>query len=369
MPIGRCTGRLVPLLMSGSEVAIAELTGPLLLGHFFNWGLFGALTVQAYIYYLAFPHDRWIPKTIVAVAYTLEFLQTILATRDAFRNFGTGWGDLDDLNKVGWLWFSVPVMSSIISVSAQIFFAWRIWMFSDKWWLPTLIVLLAITEGIAGIWSGVSAHFIGIFSKVQEHNEKTTAVWLGGTALCDVIIAASMIYYLTRSKTGFRSTNVILAKFVRITVETGAVCATFAILDLAFFIAYKHNNYHLAPSIALSKLYSNSLLVVFNARIRFVGGRDIGNASDDYSLSFTTTSFNATTSATMPIHRLSRAPHHTISVSAQETTTSQSNLDLDLELDNNTVTKFRNESDDPLAEKEHTHPEASRHRRSAELYP
>ncbi len=65
------------------------------------------------IYYLAFPHDRWIPKTIVAVAYTLEFLQTILATRDAFRNFGTGWGDMDDLDKVGWLWFSVPVMSSI----------------------------------------------------------------------------------------------------------------------------------------------------------------------------------------------------------------------------------------------------------------
>ena len=71
-----------------------------------------------------------------------------------------------------------------------------------------------------------------------------------------------MIYYLNQSRTGFRSTNVILAKFVRLTIETGTICATFAVLDLVFFLVYQHNNYHLAPSIALSKLYSNSLLVV-----------------------------------------------------------------------------------------------------------
>ena len=69
------------------------------------------------IYYLAFPNDRWFSKTIVCSAYVIETLQTVLATRDAFRNFGTGWGNMNDLDQVGWLWFSVPVMSSLSALT------------------------------------------------------------------------------------------------------------------------------------------------------------------------------------------------------------------------------------------------------------
>ncbi|KAF8918109.1 hypothetical protein CPB85DRAFT_112786 [Mucidula mucida] len=272
---------------------IAELTGPLVLGHFFNWGLFGALTVQSYIYYLAFPRDRWLAKSIVASVYSLELIQTVLATRDAFRNFGTGWGDMTDLNEVGFLWFSVPVMGSIIGFVAQLFFAWRIWILSSRLYIPVIICLLSATQCIAGVWSGIYSHIIGVFSDIPEHTFVSTSLWLGGTALCDVIVAFSMMYYLNRSRTGFRSTNVILSRFIRITIETGAICATFAVLDLAFFLSYRHNNFHLAPSIALSKLYSNSLLVVLNARVRFVGGRDSGAWSEDFSLAaiVTTTDF------------------------------------------------------------------------------
>ena len=71
-----------------------------------------------------------------------------------------------------------------------------------------------------------------------------------------------MMYYLHKARTPFAQTTALITKFIRITVETGLICATFAILDLSFFIAYKENNYHLAPSIALSKIYANSLLAV-----------------------------------------------------------------------------------------------------------
>lgn len=94
------------------------------------------------------------------------------------------------------------------------------------------------------------------------HTYRGSCIWLGGTALCDLIIAMAMIYYLTQSRTGFKSTNVLITKVIRVTVETGLICAAFAIIDLSFFLGYRDNNYHLAPSIALSKLYSNSLLVV-----------------------------------------------------------------------------------------------------------
>ncbi|KAK7691408.1 hypothetical protein QCA50_004807 [Cerrena zonata] len=245
-----------------------------MLGYMFNWGLFGALTVQTYVYYLSFPRDRRSTKVIVYSTYIIELLQTVLSTRDAFRVFGSGWGDLAEMNKVGWLWFSVPVLGSIISLIAQGFYAFRIWILSKNWWVCSAIISVSMAQCAAGFYSGYFSHKVGDFSKVQDGNFRMVSVWLAGTALCDVIIAVSMIWYLQRSKTGVRKTTVIITKFVHLTMETGASCAALAVIDLVLFLVYRHNNYHLAPSIALSKLYSNCLLVAFNARLRIVGGRN-----------------------------------------------------------------------------------------------
>ncbi|KAK7689666.1 hypothetical protein QCA50_007461 [Cerrena zonata] len=277
---------------------IAQLTGPLLLGHFFNWGLFGALTVQTYIYYLAFPYDRLLPKCIVGFTFVIELLQTVLATKDAFRNFGTGWGNMADLDAVGLLWFSVPVLGSIISCAAQLFYAWRVRILGRNNWIVAIIVVLSFVQCGAGIYSGGLAHVVGRFSEVQKRGYINTCIWLGGTALCDVIIAASMIFYLHKSKTGFYMTSTLLTRFIRLTVETGLTCATFAILDLALFLAFQENNYHLAPSIALSKLYSNSLLVVFNARVTIVAGRNPPQTNEMSTLGAITASQFSTTVVT-----------------------------------------------------------------------
>ncbi|KAF7800287.1 hypothetical protein EIP86_011535 [Pleurotus ostreatoroseus] len=96
------------------------------------------------------------------------------------------------------------------------------------------------------------------------------------------------MFYLQRANTGLRHTNTVVTRFIRLTLETGLLCAAFAILDLSFYCAFQTNNYHLAPSIPLSKLYSNSLLVVLNARVQIVGGRDTG-PTDHSTLSYITT--------------------------------------------------------------------------------
>ncbi|KAF8911799.1 hypothetical protein CPB85DRAFT_646283 [Mucidula mucida] len=50
-------------------------------------------------------------------------------------------------------------------------------------------------------------------------------------------------------------------------------------MALALYLGYRHFNYHLAPSIALSKLYSNSLLVILNSRV-FMGRIPLLESSD-----------------------------------------------------------------------------------------
>ncbi|TCD60454.1 hypothetical protein EIP91_010048 [Steccherinum ochraceum] len=292
------------VVMRAIPTTVVRLTGPLLVGHLLNWGLFGALSVQCYIYYLAFPKDRRSIKHLVAFMFVIELVQTVMCTRDAFREFGSGWGDLDELDDVGWLWFSIPFIEAVVSCTSQLFYAWRIWVIGGSYYIPGVITLLAFMQGVTGIYTCAFADVLHHLSEFQTKSFRSTSVWLGGTALCDIIITASMLFYLRRAKTGYKATTTLLTRIINITVQTGLVCATFAILDLTFFIATPEQNYYFAPNLILSKLYSNSLLVIFNARLKIVGGRNSGQ-DDAFLTAVSAESFRARTmqrmsNSTMP---------------------------------------------------------------------
>lgn len=73
-----------------------------------------------------------------------------------------------------------------------------------------------------------------------------------------------MLYYISnrKSRTEFNETSALLSRILFITLETGLVCATIAVIDLVLYLAIGNENWHLATSMTLSKIYANSLLVV-----------------------------------------------------------------------------------------------------------
>jgi hypothetical protein len=64
-------------------------------------------------YYIAFPKDRWICKCLVYGVYTLETLQTIIITHDAFASFGLGFGSFEALDSIQFTCLSIPILSGI----------------------------------------------------------------------------------------------------------------------------------------------------------------------------------------------------------------------------------------------------------------
>ena len=50
--------------------------------------------------------------------------------------------------------------------------------------------------------------------------------------------------------------------------------AVAASVDIILYYAFPHNSYHSCAATILAKLYSNSLLAIFNSRLKIVGGRD-----------------------------------------------------------------------------------------------
>lgn len=252
-----------------SAVTVAQLSLPMFLGTILNWALFGTLLVQVYIYFSVFPKDRrWWKLLVIAIVF-LEVVETFASLRDMVKIFGAGFGSMDALDNVGWAWFSVPVMGSIIAGVCQTFYGWRIYVIGHNPFVFALVVLISTVQLGAGIWTGVNICIAKKFSLLQSHNLIPTATWLAATSAADLIIVFATVFYLVRSRdpefTSAR-TNSLVSRLIMMTAETGVLCAVFALIDLYLFATYKGTNYHLALCIELSKIYSNSILLIFNSR-------------------------------------------------------------------------------------------------------
>ncbi|KAF7294605.1 hypothetical protein MIND_00997100 [Mycena indigotica] len=250
------------------EVSHGFSNRAIFIGAMINWFLFGALFVQIYIYYTAFPKDpRWAKIGVAAVLF-LELVETLSDVHDLGRTFGWGWGDMESLDVVGWAWFSVPVLSPIIASIGQSFFSYRIYLIGQTICIPILICLTSLLQLGAGLWSAVNICLAGRFSLLQSRNDMlATTLWLASTSLCDLIIVFGMVYYLSKSRQReFGRMNSTISRIIYLTVETGAVCTIVVLVDLYLVIAFKSTNIHLALCMELSKIYSNSILLIFNSR-------------------------------------------------------------------------------------------------------
>ncbi|KAF8902562.1 hypothetical protein CPB84DRAFT_1846214 [Gymnopilus junonius] len=278
---------------------IGRVAGPLLLGFLFNWALFGVLSMQVYMYYLAFPNDPEHSKYLVVGVYLFEATQTFLLTQTAFHGFAEGFGNVLFLDEIGTIWFSVPIMSGIVAFVAQTFYAYRISILAQSKIVASFIVLLAVIQLGGSIATGVeskeavfNSQFLGKKSFI------TTGIWNGGSALCDIIIAVCMTVYvshvyfkfdlelkvafkLSRRNTGMKHTSLLLKKIIRLTIETGSLTAVIALLNFILALLPGHPTYYMTTAGILGKLYSNSMMAVFNSRMKI--GADNNTSSHEIS--------------------------------------------------------------------------------------
>ncbi|PBK73886.1 hypothetical protein ARMSODRAFT_951396 [Armillaria solidipes] len=267
---------------------IERLSGPQIVGYLLNWGLFGTLSVQLYLYYLAFPKDRRSVKYLVYGIYIVEFVQTMLVTHDAFASFGYGFGDLEALTEVQFSWLVIPIMGAIAASVGQGFYTYRIFILSRSRIVPAFIICVSLTSSVAAIIAGVYIFQAGDLTKL---NDRKTSISLGisggGYALCDIVIAICMTYYLMRSNTGFRRTRILVTKLICLTIETGSVTAVVALAIPILFFAFPHQNFYVTPALVISKLYVNAIYMVLNSRIQIMGGRDTYTSSTDMEITTT----------------------------------------------------------------------------------
>ncbi|KAG7086263.1 hypothetical protein E1B28_002230 [Marasmius oreades] len=198
-----------------------------IVGYLLNWGFFGALCVQVFLYYWAFPKDKLFLKLIVYGLFALDIIQTALITSDAFLKFGTHFGNVTIFASLKNLWLSVFVINAITGAIVQLFFAYRISVLSKSRILGALVALLAVAGCAAGIASGVQAKIskLNNLAAIAYSTRAEVSAWLSTSAACDIVITTSMVIILSQNRgTGLNpETDDAVKKIIWLTVETGGL--------------------------------------------------------------------------------------------------------------------------------------------------
>jgi len=92
------------------------------------------------------------------------------------------------------------------------------------------------------------------------------AASLSLAATADVIIAASLSYYLQTSRSGVKSTDSLINKLLVYTINNGILTSAFDVITLTFATAEADNLNFLAIFQVVGNLYTNSMLATLNSR-------------------------------------------------------------------------------------------------------
>ncbi|KAJ7850353.1 hypothetical protein B0H13DRAFT_2360740 [Mycena leptocephala] len=128
----------------------------------------------------------------------------------------------------------------MVSTPVQLFTAWRISVITESIVLPFIISVLSIGSLGGGL---LVTGFASIRNEFREFQSFSGAVivWLICSAVCDVLIAVRLTYFLMTHKT-FTAVNSQINRVIPLVVQTGAVTAFAALADLILFLVFSYND-------------------------------------------------------------------------------------------------------------------------------
>ncbi|KAF4577381.1 hypothetical protein EYR36_005369 [Pleurotus pulmonarius] len=183
--------------------------------------------------------DKWWIKTLVATLLLADTLNALFLCIYVYKSLITNFNNPAFLADPDWIFATDPALTGIIATIVQLFFSWRIKVLTSNNGIFAVVVVCALV-GLAG----------SLFTAVEVTKS---------------VSFEEFRRFKRNHKTGFPSSDKLVDRIIRMTMQTGLTTSVCAILDIIFFLRYP-NGLHLIFNFALSKLYTNSLMSTLNSR-------------------------------------------------------------------------------------------------------
>jgi len=158
---------------------------------------------------------------------------------------------------------------TLITLLVQSFYAHQIWSLSRNKLLTSILVLLVIVVFALGL--EITVDIIEDGSAVHLASNRVLIVGgfvQGLAALCDIIITASLCWFLHSKRTGIKRTEKLLDRLIILAINRGLITTIAQLCFLILNVSVPGKVYWFPFHQAVGKLYTNSYLAMLNVRAR-----------------------------------------------------------------------------------------------------
>ncbi|KAM5544789.1 hypothetical protein V8D89_001687 [Ganoderma adspersum] len=251
----------------GSVPPIDNTFGAVLIATFLATTLYGLVFHQCYRYFKLYPNDGVWVKSLVVFTLVFETFHIVLSTHVCYYYLVTSASDPDARRSSVWSLRLLSVVTALVGVPSQIFFARRIFRLGGRRYRVLVFLAFILFAGEFGLLcAGTIEGFIfKPFSEFQRHTWLiTTGAGIGFVA--DGFITAVLVNLLRSKHIGVKRMDVLLNTLVLYTINTGLLTGTLDLLAFLFGLIYPNNLIYVGFGIITTKLYANSLLAALNTR-------------------------------------------------------------------------------------------------------
>jgi len=190
-------------------------------------------------------------------------------------------GDVGISKWIPWSLGVTVVLTAMVTIIVQTFFAYRIHRLSKgNWFVVGPILALACFR--LGLASTTCAKML-IFENFDKFVASVSWVFTMGlvtSSILDFSITSCLLWYLRKARTGFAGMDQIVNTLSLYAVENGLLTSIAVVTSLGFWLGMRYNLVFMAIHFAVAKLYANSLLATLNNRERLRGHNRANSLSD-----------------------------------------------------------------------------------------
>ncbi|KAM5536912.1 hypothetical protein V8D89_009459 [Ganoderma adspersum] len=249
---------LPPAVLSAFKESLACL----LFGAIVATAVYGITVLQTYIYFGNSGRDSIRLKSFVALLFALDTVSLALIVDILYQFVVSDFGDplllLKALPAMAW----ENGVTIVIATLTQCYFAYRLWILSrGNIMLTSTIIILALCSCGSGIVISVNfyTHRNNLFLSSIE-TRILSGLANGLSVVCDVVIAASLSYYLHSKRTGFKRTDSMINWLIIYAVNWGALTAICQAGHMITTVALPGRFIFLLFAFLDGRLYCNTLL-------------------------------------------------------------------------------------------------------------
>ncbi|KAF4599995.1 hypothetical protein EYR40_007101 [Pleurotus pulmonarius] len=165
-----------------------------------------------------------------------------------------------------------PLPVSVLTVSittsiVQAFLIYRYYGISKRWVFTTFLIIVLLGSITGGIGTT-----IGLFQFVPFGISPTAnnfiKLWLTATSACGIFVAGGLVYELSRVRTAFKSTRVLVRRLVFNAVQAGLAPAIVCTITLGVYLHDPLSNVGMGIVLCAGRIYSLTMLWNLNMRRR-----------------------------------------------------------------------------------------------------